>query len=184
MDGIDFLSHIQIQKVSVINSDIDSKGYSIIPIQRREDKKTERTKGIIDLIESFHLKHRLENPLFFSQDLDIVYYFYMKVFEEFLKDFERGQGSNCSFNFEEIHSFSSVFPKKIKEKLNGILKESICILTGLKAKTTGQLRGVDDNIEKNEELDKKLNLKITLSKFSSHKVLSKLNDLIIIIVES
>jgi len=184
MDGIDFLSHIQIQRVSVINSDIDSKGSSIIPFQRVEDKKIERTKRIKDLIEGFNLKHRLENTVFFSQDLDIVYYFYMKVFEEFLKDFEREQGFNCSLNFEEINAFSSNYPTKIKDKITGLLQESICIMTRMKAKTLGERRGLDDNMEKNEEIDKKLNLKITLSKFSSHKVLSKLNDLIRTMIES
>lgn len=178
MDGSNFLSLIQIQKVSVINSDIDSKGLSLMPYQINEPKNIQTTKRIKDFIEGFQVKHRVENSMFYSLDLDIVYYFYMKVFEEFVKEFDRGHGFNCSVNFEKFDSFSSLFPKKINEKITNLLKESICIITNLRAKKIGQLRGADDNIDNNEESDKVLNLKITLSKFSSNKVLSKLNDYI------
>ena len=180
MDGLDLMSHIQIQRISVINSDVNSKGYGIVPFNKIEERKITKKKEIKDLIKGFPLKHSLENSVIFSLELDVVYYFYLKVFEEFVNYFHSEKGVNCSLNFDEIHAFSSSFPNKIKEKILNILKESMCIISRIKFNNNDQFRGENENLANYEKNERKVNLKITLSKFSSNKVLSELNKYIFI----
>ena len=71
--------------------------------------------------------------------------------------------------------FLQQFPKFIKEKMTNYLRYSICIIKTTKSKDTLL---DNDHLNKFNNDEKIANFKLSLSKFSGHRILSHLNGLL------